>query len=76
MADEFTVESLTAEIIRVRHVAHSHRYTLHVGNDHPDRRTLRVGLRRNRKARLPSTAFETAARAFAEREARKAGLID
>ncbi|SDR52606.1 hypothetical protein SAMN05519103_04546 [Rhizobiales bacterium GAS113] len=76
MTDEFTVESRTAEHITVRHVAHGHRYTFHVKED-ANRRTLRGGLRqRNRKAYLPITAFETAARTFAEREARKADLID
>ncbi|SEF15053.1 hypothetical protein SAMN05444161_9157 [Rhizobiales bacterium GAS191] len=76
MADEFVIESRTANTIKVRHLAHGHRYTFHVKTE-ASRRILRVGLgQRNRKASLPITAFETAARTFAEREATKAGLID
>jgi hypothetical protein len=76
MADEFTIESRTTNAIKVRHLAHGHRYTFHV-EEEANRRILRVGLgQRSRKASLPSTAFETAARAFAEREARKAEMID
>ncbi|SEE03159.1 hypothetical protein SAMN05444161_4671 [Rhizobiales bacterium GAS191] len=76
MTDEFTIESRTANTIKVRHVAHGHRYVFHV-TEEANRRILRVGLgQRNRKASLPITAFETAARAFAEREAKKADLID
>ena len=75
MADEFTIESRTANGIKVRHLAHGRRYTFHV-EEGTNRRILRVGLgQRSRKASLPSTAFETAARTFAEGEARKVGLI-
>ena len=43
----------------------------------PNARVLRLGpAQPNAKASLPSAAFATAARAFAEREARKADLID
>ncbi|SEE72727.1 hypothetical protein SAMN05444161_6883 [Rhizobiales bacterium GAS191] len=76
MADEFVIESRTAEHITVRHVARGHRYTFYV-SEHDDVRTLRVGpAQPNAKASLPSAAFQTAARAFAEHEARKADLID
>ncbi|SDR63914.1 hypothetical protein SAMN05519103_09177 [Rhizobiales bacterium GAS113] len=76
MADEFTVESQTTEAIKVRHVVYGHRYTFRVW-EHPRHRMLRAGLvHTNAKASLPSTAFQTAARTFAEREARKADLID
>ena len=76
MADEFTVETRTAEAIMVRHVAHGHRYFFHVAEE-PHRRLLCVGpVQGDGKGSLPRSAFQSAARAFAEREARAAGLID
>jgi hypothetical protein len=76
MTDEFTIESRTAETITVRHVAHGHRYAFHVSEE-PHRSLLCVDpVQTNGKASLPRSAFQTAARAFAEREARKAGMID
>jgi hypothetical protein len=76
MVDEFTVEIMTTEAIKVRHVAHCHRYTFHVCEQLP-LRTLRVGwVQANENASLPSAAFKASARAFAAREARKAGFID
>ncbi|SEE78180.1 hypothetical protein SAMN05444161_7132 [Rhizobiales bacterium GAS191] len=77
MADEFVIESRTVEHITVRHVAHGHRYSFRVMEEPPGARVLRVGpAQPNAKASLPSAEFQTAARAFAEREARKADLID
>jgi hypothetical protein len=77
MVDEFTVEIMTTEAIKVRHVAHCHRFTFHVCDQLLPLRTLRVGwVQANENASLPSAAFKASARAFAEREARKAGLID
>ncbi len=76
MTDEFTIESRTAEAIMVRHVAHGHRFAFHV-TEELHRRLLCVGpVQTDGKASLPRSAFQRAARAFAEREARKAGLID
>jgi hypothetical protein len=76
MVDEFTIESRTTEVIKVRHVAHGHRFTFHV-SEQPYGRRLRVGpVQANENAPLPSIAFKAGARAFAEREARKADLID
>jgi hypothetical protein len=77
MTDEFIIESRTIEAIKVRHAAHGHRYTFIVTEVPPNARALRLGpAQPNAKALLPSAAFATAARAFAEREARKADLID
>ena len=77
VADEFIIESRTVEAITVRHAAHGHRYTFIVTEVPPNARVLRLGpAQPNAKASLPSAAFATAARAFAEREARKADLID
>ncbi|SDR59469.1 hypothetical protein SAMN05519103_06430 [Rhizobiales bacterium GAS113] len=74
MVEDFVTESRTAESIRVRHVAHGHRYTFYV---RPDARTLRLGpVDANTNTSLPTRPFQIAARAFAEREARKADLID
>jgi hypothetical protein len=76
MTDEFITESRTAEAIVVRHVAHGHRYAFHVSEE-PHRSLLCVGpVPTSGKASLPRSAFQTAARAFAEREARKARMID
>jgi len=76
MTDEFTVEARTAEVIIVRHVAHGHRYAFQV-TEEPHRRLLCVGpVQTDGKRSLPHSAFQSAARAFAEREARAAGLID
>jgi hypothetical protein len=75
MTDEFTIESRTAEAITVRHVAHGHRYVFHVSEE-PHRSLLCVGpVLTSGKASLPRSAFQRAARVFAEREARKANLI-
>ena len=77
VADEFTIEIGTVEAIIVRHAAHGHRYTFIVTEVPPNARVLRLGpAQPNAKASLPSAAFATAARAFAEREARKSGIID
>jgi hypothetical protein len=76
MADEFTIETRTTETIEVRHVAHGHRYAFRVC-ERPDGRTLSAGsVQANEKAPLPSWTFKPASQVFAEREARKAGLID
>ena len=74
MADEFTVEIKTIEAINVRHVAHGHRYAFHVMDGPPHRRLLCVGpVQTSGKASLPRSAFQAAARVFAEHEAGKAG---
>jgi hypothetical protein len=76
MTDEFTIESRTAEAIMVRLVAHGYRYAFHVSEE-PHRSLMCVGpVQTNGKTSLPRSAFQTVARAFAEREARKAGMID
>ena len=76
VADEFTIESRTADAIRVRHLAHGHRFIFTVQEHHGRRRLWAGPMMGNAKARLRPTAFEDAARAFAEGEARKAGMID
>jgi len=76
MADEFTIESKTVETLRVRHVPHGHRYNFAI-RERPGRRFLWVGpIIGNAKASVPALTLLGAARAFAEGEARKAGLID
>ena len=76
MADEFTIESVSARTIIVRHVAHDHRYAFYVMKE-PRRRLLCIGpVQTGGQAPLPRSSFHRAARAFAEREARKADLID
>jgi len=75
VADEFTIESRT-DAIRVRLLAHGHRFIFTV-QEHDGRRRLWAGpVMGNARARLRPTAFEDAARAFAEGEARKAEMID
>ena len=76
MSDEFTIESKTVETLRVRHVPHGHRYIFAI-RERPGRRFLWVGpIIGNAKASVPAMMLRDEARAFAEREARKAGLID
>ncbi|SEF09673.1 hypothetical protein SAMN05444161_8304 [Rhizobiales bacterium GAS191] len=76
MADEFTIESRTIEAIRVRQVRHSHRYIFTVQKLR-GRRLLWAGpIFGNAKASVTAMMLMGAARTFAEREARKADLID
>jgi hypothetical protein len=76
MADEFTLESRTANAVKVRHVEHGHRYTFIV-RERSGWRLLWTGqFLGNTYAPLPAMVFRDAARAFAEGDARKAGLID
>ena len=76
MADEFTIDTRTSDIIKVRHVTSGHRFTSHIWVQ-PLRRALRAGwVQANMNSSMPSDMFKAGARAFAEREARAAGLID
>jgi hypothetical protein len=76
MVDEFMIESRTADGLRIRHVRHSHRYIFTVQNLR-GRRLLWAGPAiGNAKASVPATTLRDAASAFAEAQARKAGLID
>jgi hypothetical protein len=76
MADEFTIESRTVEAIRVRQLRHSHRYIFTVQKLR-GRRVLWAGpIFGNAKASVPAMTLIGAARTFAEREARKAEMID
>jgi hypothetical protein len=77
MADEFTIESRTAGVLKVRHVATGHRFTFRVSDPNKRPRFLRrdysPGFASSRAAR---EELEKPAHAFAEREARAAGMID
>ena len=76
MADEFTIESRTVQAIRVRQLRHSHRYIFTVQKI-CGRRLLWVGpVFGNAKASVPAMMLVGVARTFAEREARKAEMID
>jgi hypothetical protein len=76
MPDEFTIESRTVEAIRVRQVRHNHRYIFTVQKLR-GRRLLWTGpIFGNAKASVPAMMLMGAARNFAEREARKAEMID
>jgi hypothetical protein len=77
MADEFTIESATDDAIRARHLPHGHRYVFAIRKQDGRRLLGRVGpIIGNAKAAVSAMTLLSAARAFAEREARKAGLID
>jgi hypothetical protein len=77
MVNEFTIESRTTEVIKVRHVAHGHRFTFRVFEQPSGLRILRGGpIQANERASLPPELFRKGARSSAEREARKADLID
>jgi hypothetical protein len=57
-------------------VTSGHRFTFHVWVQ-PLRRALRAGwVQANMNSSMPSDMFKAGAHAFAEREARAAGLID
>jgi hypothetical protein len=76
MADEFTMETGTVDAIGVRHVPHGHRYMFAV-REQNGWRLLRTGrVIGNAKASVPARMLRDAARALAEREPRKAKLID
>ena len=77
MADEFMIESRTAKALKVRHLATGHRFTFRVSD--PNKRPLY--LRRDYSPGYPSSRsvreeLDKTAHAFAEREARRAELID
>jgi hypothetical protein len=77
MGQEFTIESRTASALKVRHVATGNRFTFRASDRSKRPRYLRrdysPGIASKRSLR---EKIEKAAHAFAEREARKAGLID
>ena len=76
VADEFTIESCTVRGIRVRQLRHSHRYIFTVQKLR-GRRILWAGpVFGNARASVPAMVLVGAARTFAEREAKKADLID
>jgi hypothetical protein len=74
MADEFTVECQTAQATMVRHIAHGHRYVFHVTEEPIEACCSSVQCRQADGIFAPLSRGLT--RAFAEREARKAGLSD
>jgi hypothetical protein len=68
---EFTIESRTAEAIEVQHLARGHNlYTFRILQGKQGRRILK-GAYRGQSSKVYERVM-----AFAEREARKAGLID
>jgi hypothetical protein len=76
MAEQFTLESSTDEMVKVRHLTHGHHYFYAIRN-HEGRRLLGSGPTiGNAKASVPAMTLQDEARAFAEAEARKAKLID
>ena len=75
--DEFRVESSTARALEVRHVATGRRFTFRVSDPNHRPRYLRRDYSPSHpSSRSVREEIEKAAHAFAEREARKAGLID
>jgi hypothetical protein len=75
-AEEFTIESRTANAITVRQVGHNHRYIFTVQKLHGRRHLWAGPVFGNAKASVPAMMLMGAARTFAEREARKAEMID
>ncbi|SDR34449.1 hypothetical protein SAMN05519103_02192 [Rhizobiales bacterium GAS113] len=77
MGDKFTIESRTTEALKVRHVASGLRYTFRVSKPKSGHRVLKgVYSPGSASSRSNREVLEKSARAFAEREARKADLID
>jgi hypothetical protein len=78
MADEFQLLTREEAFVSVKHVGEGHRFAFYVDLDPRGRRlsptiSVRGG---HRNAAHKPEFFIAAARAFAEREARKADLID
>jgi len=77
MADEFRIESRTVGGLKVRHVATGHLFTFRVSDRNKRPRFLRRDYSPGHASfRAAREELEKTAHAFAEREARKAGLID
>jgi hypothetical protein len=78
MADEFEIEEIDPSFfITVRHLAESHHYTFQVVEQDGGRHSLGGQIMRNGNlGKHTANYFLSSARAFAEREARKAGMID
>jgi hypothetical protein len=76
MAYKFTMESRTTKVLKVRHVASGLRYTFRVSEPESGHQALISVTPARPSTRSVGSVLEKAARAFAEREARKADLID
>ncbi|SEF09607.1 hypothetical protein SAMN05444161_8294 [Rhizobiales bacterium GAS191] len=77
MAYEFTIERQTRGWIEVRHVREGHLYRFPIIEGQHVSRKLADGPRSdNKDAKRESAFYALQARVFAEREARKADLID
>jgi len=79
MADEFEMAQVVPGFVTVLHLEEGHRYTFHVAEDSKGKRVLGEAIticQAQPGAKHVVTFFTSHARAFAEREARKAGLID
>ncbi|SDR49553.1 hypothetical protein SAMN05519103_03947 [Rhizobiales bacterium GAS113] len=77
MADEFTIERQTRGWFEVRHISEGHLYRFPIIDGQHVRRKLADGPRtENPNAKRESAFYAIQARVFAEREARKADMID
>jgi hypothetical protein len=77
MAGKFTIESRTPKGLRVLHVASGLRYTFRLSKLKSGDRILKPDRSPGSPSRRPfREVLEPTARAFAERDARKADLID
>jgi hypothetical protein len=77
VAHEFTIERQTRGWIEVRHINEDHLYRFPIVEGQHLSRKLADGPRNEgQNAKLESAFYALQARVFAEREARKAGLID
>jgi hypothetical protein len=77
MPDKFAIEEQTRDWIEVRHVREGHVYRfLIVEGRHLTRKLAQGPVNENQNAKRESAFYAIQARLFAEREGRKAGLID
>jgi hypothetical protein len=76
MAHKFTLVSMTTKLLKVRHVASGLRYTFHISEPKAGRQLLVSVPPSKPSTRSVRAVLEKAALTFAEREARKADLID
>ena len=76
MAHKFTLVSRTPKMLKVRHVASGLRYTFRVSDAEAGRHILISVPPGRPSTRSVRAVLEKAALSFAQREARKADLID
>ena len=76
MAHQFEVTQAEKSFLKVRHPVEGITFTFHVVEAHGGRRTLGGALRQKGAVASKAAHYASRARAFAEAEARRRGMID